>query len=284
MLRSKKISPEKAATHNRSVNGSLIAYKDRELEMAVLFEVEEGIATLTLNRPEVLNAMDVATYAEISDVLKEIEANDDILVGIVTGAGEKAFSAGADLKHMHLGLPNDEEWKPWRPTRWDFGLSTTKPLVAAINGYALAGGLELAMICDIRIASLNAQFGTPEVKWNLLHGYGSFKLPRIVGLTSAMEMLLTGEFINAEEALRIGLISHIYPFNQLMTEARRLAERIRDNGPMAVRMTKELVQYGLTNSLENHFRIMHEYYDRVDRTSDQKERLSDFAQERRQES
>ena len=251
--------------------------------MAVVFEIEDRIATLTLNRPEVLNAMDPATYAEITDAFLEIEDNDDIRVGIVTGAGEKAFTAGADLKLMHTGSFDDDEWTPWRPTRWDFGLSTTKPLVAAVNGFALAGGLELALICDVRIASTNAKFGTPEVKWNLLDGYGAFKLPRVVGLSAAMEMLLTGEFIDAEEALRVGLISHIYSPDQLMTEARRLAERIRDNGPMAVRMTKELVERGLTSSLENHFRIMHEYYSRVDRTSDQKEGLSAFVQKRRPE-
>jgi E-phenylitaconyl-CoA hydratase len=252
-----------------------------EQQMAVLFEVDEKIATLTLNRPEVLNAMDPATYSEISAAFMEIEKNDHIRVGIVTGAGLKAFTAGADLKLMHTGSPDDNEWTPWRPTRWDFGLSTSKPLVAAVNGYALAGGLELALICDIRIASPNAMFGTPEVKWNLLDGYGAFKLPRIVGLSMAMEMLLTGDFIDAEEALRVGLISHIYPHHQLMSEARRLAERIRDNGPMAVRMTKELVERGQTNSLEDHFRIMHEYYGRVDRTSDQREGLTAFAKKRR---
>jgi enoyl-CoA hydratase/carnithine racemase len=162
-------------------------------------------------------------------------------------------------------------------------MTTSKPLVAAVNGYALAGGLELALICDIRIGSPNATFGTPEVKWNLLDGYGAFKLPRVVGLSTAMEMLLTGEFIDAEEALRVGLISHIYPSDQLMTEARRLAGKIRDNGPMAVRMTKELVDRGLTSRLEDHFRVMHEFYDRVDRTSDQAEGLAAFAERRRPE-
>ena len=123
-------------------------------------------------------------------------------------------------------------------SRFDVGLATSKPLVAAINGYCLAGGLELALVCDIRIASPNAVFGTPEVKWNLLHGYGAYKLPRIISLSHTMEMLLTGEFIDAEQAMKIGLVARVVPFAELQDVAHSIAERIRDNGPMAVRMTR----------------------------------------------
>jgi E-phenylitaconyl-CoA hydratase len=253
--------------------------------MAIIFERTDGIATIILNRPEAMNAMDPETYDEITGAFVEIEDDDDTRVAIVTGAGDKAFTAGADLKLMHtgeqVGQPLSSEWKPWRANRWDFGLTTSKPLIAAVNGYALAGGLELALICDIRIASPNAQFGTPEVKWNLLDGYGAYRLPRIVGLSYAMEMLLTGEFIDAEEAARIGLVNRVVPADRLMDEARRIAERIRDNGPMAVRMTKELVNRGMSGSLDDHFRLMREYYDRVDSTADQAEGLAAF-RERRQ--
>jgi enoyl-CoA hydratase/carnithine racemase len=252
--------------------------------MAIILEREDGVATITLNRPEAMNAMDPDTYEEIGAAFLEIEEADDVLVGIITGAGDRAFTAGADLKLMHTGeqagKPPADSWRPWRPSRWDFGLTTSKPLIAAINGYALAGGLELALLCDIRIASPNAQFGTPEVKWNLLHGYGTYKLPRIVSLSYAMELLLTGEFIGADEAARIGLISRVVPADQLMQEARRLAFRIRDNGPMAIRMTKELVQRGLSGSLEDHFRLMHEYYDRVEVSAQQKEGLTAFREKR----
>lgn len=253
--------------------------------MAIIFQHSDGIATITLNRPEAMNAMDPKTYDEIGEALLEIEDDVETKVGIITGAGDKAFTAGADLKLMHTGehagQPLRSDWQPWRANRWDFGLTTSKPLVAAINGYALAGGLELALMCDIRIASPNAMFGTPEVKWNLLHGYGAYRLPRIISLSYAMEMLLTGEFIDAEEAARIGLVSRVVPADQLMDEARRVAERIRDNGPMAVRMTKELVQRGLSGSLEDHFRLMREYYDRVEATAEQAEGLAAF-QEKRQ--
>jgi enoyl-CoA hydratase/carnithine racemase len=249
--------------------------------MAIIFERHGGIATITLNRPEVLNALDPATYAEITDAFMEIERDPQVRVGIVTGAGDRAFTAGADLKLMHTGASDPGEWAPWRADRWDFGLTTSKPLIAAVNGYALAGGLELALVCDIRIASPNAVFGTPEVKWNLLHGFGAYRLPRIISLSHAMEMLLTGEFIDAETAERIGLISRVVPAGELQAEARRLAERIAANGPMAVRMTKELVQHGLTASPAGHFRLMHEYYSRVDATEDQAEGLQAFAEKRR---
>jgi E-phenylitaconyl-CoA hydratase len=231
-----------------------------------------------------MNALDPATYEEITQAFADIERDRDILVGIITGAGDRAFTAGADLKLMHTGDESGGggggEWAPWRPDRWDFGLTTSKPLIAAVNGYALAGGLELALICDIRIASPNAIFGTPEVKWNLLHGFGAYRLPRIISLSHAMEMLLTGEFIDAETALRIGLISRIVPADELMPEAERVAARIAANGPMAVRMTKELVLNGLTATPGEHFRLMKEYYARVDATADQAEGLQAFREKR----
>ena len=252
--------------------------------MAIIFERNGPVATITLNRPEKMNALDPATYEEITQAFADIERDRDILVGIITGAGDRAFTAGADLKLMHTGdetgSGGDEEWAPWRPDRWDFGLTTSKPLIAAVNGYALAGGLELALICDIRIASPNAIFGTPEVKWNLLHGFGAYRLPRIISLSHAMEMLLTGEFIDAETALRIGLISRIVPADELLSEAARMAGRIAANGPMAVRMTKELVLNGLTASPDEHFRLMKEYYARVDATADQAEGLQAFREKR----
>lgn len=249
--------------------------------MAIIFERRDGIAKITLNRPEVLNALDPATYQEITEAFLEIERDPEVRAGIVTGAGDRAFTAGADLKLMHTGTADLAQWSPWRQDRWDFGLTPSKPLIAAINGYALAGGLELALVCDIRIASPNAVFGTPEVKWNLLHGFGAYRLPRIISLSHAMEMLLTGEFIDAQTAERIGLISRIVPAEELQAEAQRLAAQIAANGPMAVRMTKELVQHGLSASPAEHFRLMHEYYSRVDATPDQAEGLQAFAEKRR---
>src|ERR1700690_4523001 len=259
--------------------------------MAIIFERLGPVATITLNRPEKMNALDPVTYEEITQAFADIERDRDILVAIITGAGDRAFTAGADLKLMHTGdgggdggdsgdSGTGEEWAPWRPDRWDFGATTSKPLIAAINGYALAGGLELALVCDIRIASPNAVFGTPEGKWNLLHGFGAYQLPRIISLSHAMEMLLTGEFIDAATAERIGLVSRVVPAGELQAEADRIARVIAGNGPMAVRMTKELVRSGLSASPAEHFRLMPEYYSRVDATADQAEGLTAFAEKR----
>ncbi len=243
--------------------------------------MQDGIAQITLNRPEVLNAMDPATYAEVTGALRRIDADPGILAGIITGAGDRAFTAGADLKIMHTGQ-RDSAATGGRGGRTGgtSAFRSAKPLIAAINGYALVGGLELALICDIRIASPNATFGTPEVKWNLLHGLGAYLLPRIVGLSHAMEMLLTGEFIDAATAERIGLVSRVVPAGELQAEADRLARAIAANGPMAVRMTKELVRTGLSAAPAEHFRLMHEYYSRVDATADQAEGLTAFAEKR----
>src|SRR5437762_12738585 len=185
--------------------------------------------------------MDNEMYAAISSYLGEIDSDDDIWVGVVTGAGEKAFTAGADLVGMHGTAEKAEVgWSSPRSTRFDLGLEVQKPMIAAVNGYCLAGGLELALVCDIRVASDSAKFGCPEVKWNLLHGYGAQRLPEIVGLTNAKYLLLTGQFIDAHKALRIGLVNQAVPAKQLIQPTRELAETICANGPMAVRMTKEL--------------------------------------------
>jgi E-phenylitaconyl-CoA hydratase len=250
--------------------------------MSVELTKADGIATVTLNRPDKLNAMDWPTYRDITAAFGDIERDASIRVGVITGAGDRAFSAGADLKTMHGADEQRDDWTPWSATeRWDFGATTTKPMVAAINGYALAGGLELALVCDVRIASDNAQFGTPEVKWDLLHGYGAYRLPQIVGLSHAMELLLTGAFIDAERALAIGLVSRVVPPDQLMPAAYEIARTIASNGPTAVRMTKELVQRGLELPLENYLRLLRMFYDRIDESEDQREGLAAFAQRRK---
>lgn len=252
--------------------------------MSVTFECTDGIATVTVNRPEKLNAMDWDTYDQLTQAFGTIEQDPAIRVGVITGAGDRAFSAGADLKTMH-GADQEEPqgWRPWSPDRWDFGATTTKPMVAAVNGYALAGGLELALVCDIRIASDNAQFGTPEVKWDLLHGYGAYRLPQIVGLSHAMHLLLTGEFIDASTALQIGLVSKVVAPDELMPTAQGIARTIASNGPTAVRMTKELVQRGHELPLENYLRLLRMFYDRLDESENQREGLRAFAERRKPE-
>ncbi len=252
--------------------------------MKVGFEVKDHVATITLNRPEKQNAMDNEMYAAISSHLKEIDSNDDIWVGVITGAGDKAFTAGADLVGMHGTAEKAEVgWSSPRPTRFDLGLEVQKPLIAAVNGYCLAGGLELALVCDIRIASETAQFGCPEVKWNLLHGYGAQLLPRIVGTSNAMYLLLTGQFIDAVEALRIGLVNEVVPPDHLMRRVHQLAAVICSNGPMAIRMTKELALRSRDLSIPDGIRLYQAMNRLVELSDDLEEGTRAFAEKRKPE-
>lgn len=249
--------------------------------MAVQFDQDGRIATITLDRPEKLNAMDRDMYRDISDRLSEIDRDDSIWVGIVTGAGDRAFTAGADLVTVHAPAAEaDLRWRASRPDRFDLGLEVQKPLIAAVNGYCLAGGLELALVCDIRIASERAQFGTPEVRWNLLHGFGAQLLPQIVGLSNAMYLLLTGSFIDAAEAHRIGLVQEVVPHERLMARAHELAEQICANGPVAVRMTKELALRSRDLSTADGVRYYQALQRLIDTSEDLEEGTRAFAEKR----
>ena len=247
------------------------------MKMPIISNTSGPVATIMIDRPNALNAMDSTMYREITEALREIDRNPEILVGIVTGTGGRAFSAGADLKEMHQQPSANGGWKPWRAERWDKGLLVSKPLIAAIDGYALAGGLELALLCDLRLATPRSQFGCPEIKWNLLHGYGALRLPAIVGLTNAMMLLLTGDFIDADEALRIGLINRIVEPDALMDEARTLAESIATRASDAVQMTKELALRGIEAPLEQNLRLYHELEERLEGSEEQLQRTGTFA-------
>jgi enoyl-CoA hydratase/carnithine racemase len=167
-----------------------------------------------------------------------------------------------------------------RATRFDLGLEIQKPLIAAVNGYCLAGGLELALVCDIRVASENAQFGCPEVKWNLLHGFGAQRLPDIVGLSNAMYLLLTGAFIDASEAHRIGLVQEVVASDRLLARAYELAATICANGPMAVRMTKELALRSRDLTLPDGIRLYQALNRLVELSDDLEEGTRAFAEKR----
>ena len=226
--------------------------------MSVEFECDDRVATITLNRPEKMNAMDPEMYSEISARLRQIDEDPDIWAGIITGAGDRAFSAGADLTRDSEMVDSDG-WSAWRPNRFDDGLEVGKPLIAAINGYCLAGGLELALFCDIRVASERSQFGVPEVNWNLINGYGALRLPDVVGLSNALHLVLTGDPIDAQEAHRLGLVQEVVPHKQVRQRARALADRVCENGPIAVRMTKEMTLRSRDMSLADGFRLYQEY-------------------------
>ena len=226
--------------------------------MAIRYEKDGRIATITINRPEAMNAMDRDTAQELAAALQDFDQDEARFVAILTGAGDKAFSAGADLKKMYGRADDGNLRELWdRERQWRLGqrLHVWKPIIAAINGYCLAGGLELAMGCDIRLASETATFGCPEVRWGILHGYGALRLPKTIPLSAAMELLLTGDRISAQEALRLGIVSRVVPPTELMSTARGLADKICANGPLAVRVTKELAWRGLEMSLEEGLRL-----------------------------
>lgn len=216
--------------------------------MALGFEDVDGVAILTLNRPEAMNAIDPETIVELGDAMNRVAADPAIRAVVLTGAGERAFCTGADLKKMMPPPESVAELTYGRPR--DGGILATfqidKPILCAINGYALGGGLELALICDLRIASETARFALSEVTRGSIPGLGGTqRLPRTVGITNAMRMLLTGDHIDAQEAMRIGLVSSIHPAEQLLEEAVAISRRIAANGPLAVTAVKRLAYQGL---------------------------------------
>ncbi len=245
----------------------------------VTYELDRHVATLTVNRPEKMNAMTDAMYAAIGDAVRAAESDRNVRAMIVTGAGSRAFSAGHDLAEL-AGRGEGLGWQPWRGRRFDNGLECSKPLIAAINGYCLAGGLELALFCDIRIATPSAQFGAPEVKRGILHGYGALRLPEIVGTSSAMELLLTGDFMDAETALRTGLVSRVVAEAELLSTARSLADAVASNAPIAVRLIKELALRGRALPLADGLRLYQEYSRLASASDDAREGTRAFVEKR----
>lgn len=219
----------------------------------LLFTVRDGVGLVTVNRPEKLNALDRQTFAELDGVLTEACERHDVGALVVTGAGEKAFVAGADIAELSAMGPL-EGFETSREGQRIFGRIETfpKPVVAAVNGFALGGGCEFAMACHMRVASETAQFGQPEVNLGLIPGYaGTQRLPRLVGRAVALELLLTGERIGAARALEVGLVNAVVPHDQLLDRAMDLARRASSKGPLAVRFCIDAVQRGSEMPLED---------------------------------
>jgi enoyl-CoA hydratase len=213
----------------------------------LLFEVSDKIARITFNRPNVLNALNRKTMDELGDCLKKVRADDDIRVLILTGAGEKAFIAGADINELSQQTPvNGREFTLYGQEIIHCLETLGKPAIAAINGFALGGGCELALACTLRIASRNAKLGQPEVKLGIIPGYGgSQRLPRLCGKGVAHELILTGEMISAEEALRVGLVNRVVESGELLATAEAIAKKIIANAPLAVKYALEAVEHGM---------------------------------------
>ena len=213
----------------------------------ITVESRDGVAIVTVNRPDKLNALNDRTVDELDAAFTAIGADAAIRGVILTGAGEKAFVAGADIAELATQSPVDGKERSIRGQKvLDRIEDLGKPVIAAVNGFALGGGCELAMACHLRIASDNARLGTPEVKLGIMCGYaGTQRLPRLVGKGRALEMLLTGEMVDAQEALRIGLVNRVVPRDKLMAEAESLLRKMLANGPVSLRFTIEAVNSGL---------------------------------------
>lgn len=210
------------------------------------------LATVILDRPNVLNALNAATFAELNSIFDELEADTDVRVVLLTGAGERAFAAGADIRE--LAATEDGAGKAFalRGQAVFRKIETlSKPVIACVRGFALGGGCELAMACTIRIASEDAKFGQPEVKLGVVPGYGgSQRLPRLVGRGAALKLLLTGAIIDAREALRIGLVDEVVPAGELMQRAEALAGEMAAQAPLAIAEILRLVDEGLDLPLD----------------------------------
>jgi len=215
--------------------------------MSILLNLADGVATVTLNRPEAMNALDPDTLVELNETFQRLNTDEAVRVVILTGSGDRSFCTGADLKRM---MPPKEsvaeltfgKLQPYYPF---VGLEIDKPIICAVNGFALGGGMELALLSDIRIAASHAEFAQAEVKVGSIPAAGgSQRLPRAIGRSDAMLMLLTGDRISAETALRIGLVSQVVAANELMEAARQIALRIAGNAPLSVRAIKRLVRDG----------------------------------------
>lgn len=250
----------------------------------VLSTVEDSIVTLTINRPEAMNAYDAETIDQLGKGLERFDDDPKLRVAILTGAGDKAFCAGADLKKLHGPAFEGgihELWERERQYRIGQSIRPRKPVIAAINGYCLAGGLELAMGCDIRIASTGASFGAPEVRWSIIHGYGAMRLVQTVSHSVAMEMLLTGERIEAQRAYEIGLVSRVVGPAELMPAALRIARAITLNAPLAIRVTKELAWRGLHEHPQEYMRFVAAALALLHNSEDAKEGPRAFAEKRK---
>ncbi len=218
----------------------------------ILFEKNDGIARITFNRPKVLNALNRKTVEELQSALLDARDDASIRVLILTGAGEKAFVAGADIGELSQQTPvNGKDFSLFGQGVFHLLETMGKPSICAINGFALGGGCELALSCSIRIASKNAKLGQPEVKLGILPGYGgSQRLTRLCGKGMAHELCLTGEMITADEAMRIGLVNHIFEAAELLPGAEAIAKKIIANGPLAVKFTMEAIERGVEMPLQ----------------------------------
>ena len=244
----------------------------------LLFENNAGIGIVTLNRPKALNALSYEMLKELNSLLDRIAQDETVKVVIITGSGEKAFAAGADITEMRLlSAIEGRKWAKFGQDVFSKLDHLPQPVIAAINGFALGGGCELAMACDMRIASKKAKFGQPEVGLGIIPGFGGTqRLPRLVGKGHAKELLLTGDMIDAQEAYRIGLVNKVTTAEELMITAKVIAEKIMSRAEIAVRLCKSAVNKGMDMDLTSGTAYEAESFGLCFSTGDQKEGMNAF--------
>lgn len=249
----------------------------------LLFECEGGIATITLNRPKALNALNKVTLDELDQLLDVIAIDSSIAVVIVTGSGDKAFVAGADITEMQpMSAMEGRNFGRLGQKVFDKLENLPQPVIGAINGFALGGGCEIAMACDIRIASEKAKFGQPEVTLGITPGFaGTQRLPRLVGKGRAKELLYTGDMIDAAEAYRIGLVNKIVAPEELLNAAKATAQKIASRAPVAVQLCKTAVNRGMDVDQATGIAYEAEVFGLCFATADQKEGMTAFVEKRK---
>src|SRR2546427_9255011 len=217
----------------------------------ILVERRGGVALVTINRPEKRNALNIQTRAEGAAILDELRADDSVRVVIITGAGDKAFIAGADIAEFAERTAITQREVMLERSLFNAIDGFPKPIIAMVNGYCLGGGCEVALACDIRIASEKASFGQPEINLGIIPGGGGTqRLTRLVGEGKAMELILTGEIIDAQTAFSLGLVNHVVPADQLETKTMEIASRISENSPIALRLAKEAIKLASRSDLD----------------------------------
>ena len=249
----------------------------------LLFDLADGIARVTINRPDKLNALNATVIAELDDAAGRIERDGAVRAVLLTGSGSKAFVAGADIGEIgSQGAMDGQERARAGQLMMRRLERCGRPVVAAVNGFALGGGCELAMACHLRVASENARFGQPEVKLGLGPGYGgTVRLPRLVGRGRALELLLTGAMIDAQEAWRIGLVNRVVPADRLLAESEQLLHTILENGPLAVRACLELVDAGLEMTTDEALGLEASWFGLLSATGDMREGTKAFLEKRK---
>src|SRR5580658_103797 len=265
------------------MNSATVAESPTKLTLEnVLYEKKGAVAYLTLNRPKVLNALNTKTWEDLRSAFEAARNDNEVRGVILTGAGDKAFISGADINELaHLTAIEGEESSSFGQGVLNLVENLGKPVIAAINGFALGGGCETAMACTIRIASETAKFAQPEVKLGVLPGGGGTqRLPRLVGKGRALQLILTGEMITAQEAYRIGLVNEIVPAAELIARAEAIVKKIASNAPVSVRLSLEAVNRGMDTSQSEGFALEASYFGLCAATEDKKEGTSAFLEKR----